>query len=362
MLTLTCIANNNIKAQNVGIGTPTPEEKLHVVNTVDAADGASGAFINVQNSSLTAPNGILSGIRFRLDGISAGANARYKGGIFFERTGTFGTGKLHLLTNSLANNNSVTTADARMTINTDGKVGINNTNPTRGQLEINSANNTSQFVTSTGTAGVSFSVPLSLSPTIAFNMYYANAFRYMTTGYGASIQYSPSSGTLFFNTSQTSGAPDAVAFMNGSSVIIDSNGYMGIGTTVPKAKLHVNSSMVIGASTTLPATGYLLSVNGKIISEEVRVQLDADWPDYVFENTYRLKPLSEVERFIANHKHLPDIPSAKEVAKDGILLGDMQKKMMEKMEELTLYVIQLDKENQQLRREIADIRQLVEKK
>ena len=105
------------------------------------------------------------------------------------------------------------------------------------------------------------------------------------------------------------------------------------------------------------AAGYRLSVNGKIMAEEVRVQLDADWPDYVFQNDYRLRPLNELESFIRDNRHLPNIPSATEVAKQGISLGDMQKRLMEKVEELTLYVIQLDKENKELKKEIADLRE-----
>jgi hypothetical protein len=361
MMVLACITSI---AQNVGIGTPAPEQKLHVVDTFDVADGSSGAFINVQNATLFAPTGTLSGIRFRLDGVNAGANARYKGGILFEKSSSFGVGKLHFLTNNLGNNNSITTADARMTIASDGKVGIGNSDPSLSQLEIIGPANLSHLIShhGPGESGLSLSVPLGFSPTIGFNLYYANAFRYMEAGYGAVIQYSPSSGTLFFNTSQTQGIEGGTAFFNSNSVAIDSNGYMGIGTSAPKAKLHVNSSMVIGSSATLPATGYLLSVNGKIISEEVKVQLDADWPDYVFGKNYRLRPLAEVEKFITANNHLPDIPSAKQVATEGLLLGDMQKRVMEKVEELTLYIIQLNKENQQLKQEMGELRKLIEKK
>ena len=120
--------------------------------------------------------------------------------------------------------------------------------------------------------------------------------------------------------------------------------------------------MVIGTSSTTPATGYILSVNGKIMSEEVRVQMDANWPDYVFDNKYKLRPLKEVEQFITAKKHLPGIPSAKQVADEGLHLGDMQKRIMEKVEELTLYVIQLNKENQQLKQEVETLRKIVENK
>ena len=144
--------------------------------------------------------------------------------------------------------------------------------------------------------------------------------------------------------------------------MLDSNGNVGVGTSAPKAKLHVTTGMVIGTTSTTPATGYILSVNGKIISEEVRVQLDANWPDYVFDNTYKLKSLKEVEQYIAANKHLPGIPSARQVEKEGLHLGDMQKRIMEKVEELTLYIIQLSKENQQMKQEIETLRKIVESK
>ena len=361
---LIVIISVSTSAQNVGIGTTAPETKLHVADVFDVADGSSGAFINVQNATQFSPTGTLAGIRFRLDGVNAGTNTRYKGGIFFEKTSSFGVGKLHFLTNNVGSNSSITTADAQMTIASDGKVGIGNASPSRAQLEIiSSANNFPQLVTTTGigATGISHSVPLGLSPTIGFNLYYSGSHKFMGPGYGATISYNPTSGNLSFGSTQTSGTADQTAFFNSTSVIIDSNGWMGIATSQPKARLHVNSSMVVGSSTTLPATGYLLSVNGKIMAEEVRVQLDADWPDYVFGKNYKLKPLSEVEKFIAANNRLPDIPSAEQVSKEGIQLGDMQKRVMEKIEELTLYVIQLDKENQQLKKEISELRNQVQK-
>jgi hypothetical protein len=91
------------------------------------------------------------------------------------------------------------------------------------------------------------------------------------------------------------------------------------------------------------AAGYMLNVNGKIIAEEFRIQNSANWPDYVFANHYNLRTLSEVETHIEEHKHLPGIPSAKEVEANGIMVGDMQKKLLEKVEELTLYVIDQNK-------------------
>lgn len=97
------------------------------------------------------------------------------------------------------------------------------------------------------------------------------------------------------------------------------------------------------------ATGYKLSVRGKIMCEEVRVQLYAAWPDYVFDNAYPLRSLPELEKFILNNKHLPGIPKAATIEKDGLDMGDMQKRMMEKIEELTLYIIQQQKEIEALK-------------
>jgi len=90
-------------------------------------------------------------------------------------------------------------------------------------------------------------------------------------------------------------------------------------------------------------TGYKLRVFGKMIAEEVRVQLKTAWPDYVFSKNYQLRSLPETEKYIAENNHLPNMPAASEVEKNGIALGDMQTKMMEKIEELTLYIIEQDK-------------------
>lgn len=101
------------------------------------------------------------------------------------------------------------------------------------------------------------------------------------------------------------------------------------------------------------AAGYKVSVNGKIICEELKVQMDADWPDYVFDKNYKLMPLTILQKKVMQQKHLPGIPSAAQVnAAQGIELGDMQKKLLEKVEELYRYVFQLNNENQQLKKEV----------
>jgi hypothetical protein len=111
---------------------------------------------------------------------------------------------------------------------------------------------------------------------------------------------------------------------------IDTNGNVGVGTASPSHKL---------------------AVNGTIRAKEVIV--DTGWSDYVFADDYRLAPLSEVETHIKAARHLPGIPSAKEVAEHGVSMGDMQAKLLAKIEELTLHVIaqqkQLEAQQSQIR-------------
>ncbi len=106
---------------------------------------------------------------------------------------------------------------------------------------------------------------------------------------------------------------------------------------------------VIRIGTFQKATGYLVNVGGKLIAEEVRVQLQSTWPDYVFKNEYQLMPLSELENFIHTNNHLPGFEKAEVVEKEGTDLGETQRKLVEKVEELTLYVIELKKEIDQLK-------------
>jgi hypothetical protein len=102
----------------------------------------------------------------------------------------------------------------------------------------------------------------------------------------------------------------------------------------------------------LPSPDFLLAVDGKIISEEVRVQLVEDWPDYVFHSDYPLRPLDDLAKDISTLGHLPGIPAAAEVERNGFELGEMQRRLLEKVEELTLYVIQLNEMNALLQKEI----------
>ena len=114
-------------------------------------------------------------------------------------------------------------------------------------------------------------------------------------------------------------------------------------------RMYLASDGKVGIGTVDVPNDFLLAIDGKVICEELKVQLSSSWPDYVFAPDYDLAPLSEVEESIKANGHLPGIPSATEIAENGgIELGDMQRLMMEKIEELTLHLIELEKENHKL--------------
>jgi len=130
----------------------------------------------------------------------------------------------------------------------------------------------------------------------------------------------------------------AVAGGNTIRFVIDNSGSVGIGTTAP---------------------AYKLAVNGSIGCKELTVT-STGWPDFVFQDNYKLPALDDVENFITKNKHLPDIPSASDVEKNGVSVGEMSAKLLKKLEELTLYVIDLKKENQLLKGQVETIRSQID--
>ncbi len=139
-------------------------------------------------------------------------------------------------------------------------------------------------------------------------------------------------GTIAFKTTNTSGGAATRMFIHGS-------GNIGIGTG------------------TTELSDYKLAVNGTVGAKKVKVT-QTGWPDYVFSNEYRLRPLPELETFLKANKHLPEIPSADEIEKNGLDLGDNQAALLKKIEELTLYVIEQDKK---IRSQENEIKQLQSK-
>jgi hypothetical protein len=228
----------------------------------------------------------------------------------------------------------------------------------------------------------------------------------MTGGAYNGITQPGDAGVIFGNdggiNTVTNGFVIAPHSSNASGLRIDNNGNVGIGATVPLEKLTVTgniklsgsiywdwpnraieqyapdaSSMVIrfknsiGSSQGNPNGGFefadylgnsilriinnnvgigntnpdaKLTVSGQVHAQEVKVTVSAPGPDYVFEKDYALPSLDQVKTYIEENKHLPEVPSAKEMEKNGVQLGEMNMLLLKKIEELTLYVIELKKE------------------
>ncbi len=142
--------------------------------------------------------------------------------------------------------------------------------------------------------------------------------------------------------------------------------YMGASSTSSPRVSYIQSAQLGFASNTLSLNarggsvtigttdshGYTLAVNGSINTESITCMTYPNWPDYVFAENYNLTPLKDIETFIYKNKHLPEIPSADDINKKGVNLGEMNTLLLKKVEELTLYIIDLNKQIQQIKQQI----------
>jgi hypothetical protein len=113
--------------------------------------------------------------------------------------------------------------------------------------------------------------------------------------------------------------------------------------------LEANGKLILGTVSSTPGN-YRLYVQGGIMTEKAKIAVSntADWADYVFADNYKLKTITELEAYVKENKHLPNIPSAQEVVNEGLDVAKMDAKLLEKIEELSLYIIQLKKDNTEL--------------
>ena len=290
---------------NVGIGVANPLAKLHVNN----GDNSYGSILaNATESNFSFYTKTLSTNvyqeSFRM-GLKYASNEN-NGFISFYRGGGVSGGFLGFSTNGIE----------RMSIKDNGNVGIGTSTP--GSIfDITSASNNRTWLNYNDKSAISF-IP-------------NNTNSWFHIGHGLDD-------TLYISHGGTVGAVKIMAIHN--------SGNIGLGTNTPDEKL---------------------TVKGKIHAQEVKIDLQgAVAPDYVFEKDYNLKSLNEVENYINTYKHLPEIPSAKEMEQQGLFLKQMNLKLLQKIEELTLYTIHQEKElekqkerNQNLEERLLKIEQLL---
>lgn len=236
----------------------------------------------------------------------------------------------------------------RMVVTDDGKVGIGTANPSstltvNGDIKLENIN-TAQLITY-----ASFSETYSGQSTILGNNIRAgtglNTVKRHVNGVdnGSYLSLNYANG-ITFHTGINSAHGVEVSVWDNERLRITQNGNVGIGTTNPTEKL---------------------SVNGKIRAHEIKVKATG-WPDYVFEDSYQPSSLAELEKYIKLNRHLPDVPSAKVISENGVELGEMNKLLLKKIEELTLHLIEKEKQltkernrNDEQDGELAKLKELI---
>jgi hypothetical protein len=276
-------------SDKVGIGISTPSSRLDIRHT-----STLGSKLTPSNAHLRVGN---SAVYMLMDG-----NELYTSETLYLGSSYSGDFRFRNVDGS--------SSQDLMALKANGRLGLGTTNPLS-MMDINGG--------ATGDVILRLEADTDNSGSEADNprieMYQDNRLIYAHLGFN---EDTPTTANMF----QVSvGSPDG--FVRDALIINPYNGYIGLGTMDPKARL---------------------SVNGSIYAKEVKIMTDIQHPDYVFEEDYNLKDIKEVERFIKENKHLPNIPSAAEVIENGGLeVGQMQAKLLEKIEELTLYIIEQNK-------------------
>ena len=137
-------------------------------------------------------------------------------------------------------------------------------------------------------------------------------------------------------------------------ISVGTNGEMCINSGAENNKLPLTLNGKVGINTTNDLTNYqyALTVDGGILTDRVLIKSVDEWYDAVFADSYRLMPLNELKDFVATHHHLPEVPAENEVMEEGYDMGEMQGLLLKKIEELTLYTIQLQEQIERQQKEL----------
>lgn len=250
----------------------------------------------------------------------------------------------------------------RYVIDGEGNVGVGK-QPVK-QLDVSKDANVDGILDVGNVAGSSSSVDaLVVHGNITFTRPLDTHYRNLRarTSAGALAFYANAGGedgpTITMNgiTNTTSGTPGGIAFSAvgaGAAPAYDFNCFdPSSNSWNTRMRISANGKVAIGPTTMATPYGYRLFVKDGILTEKIKVALSSDptnWADFVFADDYKLRPLKEVESYIAKHKHLPEIPSTAEVHQEGLDLAQMDAKLLQKIEELTLYIIEQQKRIEKL--------------
>lgn len=190
----------------------------------------------------------------------------------------------------------------------------------------------------------------------------------IATNTGLYIQYlsypSPNSGTAIKLLTTSSDSPVGYLEFNSPTTSNTTRAALTFGyNDVEAMRINQDGKVRIanGTNDIKTPAGYKLFVEEGILTEKVKVAVKstANWADYVFAEDYKLMPLAEVEQFTKNNKHLPNVPSAKQMVENGLDVAQMDAKLMEKVEELTLYLIEQHNINEKQAKEIEELKAMV---
>lgn len=211
-------------------------------------------------------------------------------------------------------------------------------NPATGSFIFGNETGLGHFITGKG-SGLSGNSGIGY---MAFNLQRGSGSWYNNAGAGGSVVWGNKSGSLIFASLYGSSA-SAVGYYSDADIESKKTMELRWNNTANMGQVVIGPQTITSGA----HTDFRLSVDGKVLTKEIYVTA-SNWADYVFDNNYKLKPLSEVEAFVKANHHLPNIPSAKEISERGNNMGDTDRLLLEKIEELTLYIIAQDKRIKEL--------------
>ncbi len=297
---------------NVGIGINSPSASFHIrtatANLLVENAGIEGAYMTVHSGRFNRP---------ALTVYKQAGTVYWNTGILYDEGGNqkYSIG----ITESLSS--------SKLTIQANGNTGIGTINP-QAKLQIGNLGGADKRIMIPGSYNFE---QLNLSMGANGN----GELEFVTHSNGESSGgvklYSPDGAHLFIQTASPVTSYTSLNYETRLS-IMNNTGFVGIGTISPQ---------------------YKLDVIGTIRAREIKVDLNG--ADFVFEKDYRLMPLDELEKFVKEQKHLPEVAPAKEMKENGTDLGDLNSKLLQKVEEMTLYIIEQNKELQVLKEKIAKL-------